>query len=49
MQVLSIENILFIDGIQTLLFSPPFISPTVRLNSFHLNPSTQVFRLESHC
>lgn len=48
MHSLSKENVLFIDEIQTLrLYLSLF--PGRRLHSFHLNPSTQVFSLESHC
>ena len=49
MHSLSKENVLFIDEIQTLRLYLSFISPVGRLHSFHLNPSTQVFSLESHC
>lgn len=49
MHSLAKENVLIADKIRTLLLYPSLISPAVRLNSFHPNPSTQVFSLESHC
>ena len=49
MHSLAKENVLIADKVRTLLLYPSLNSLAVRLNSFHPNPSTQVFSLESHC